>query len=1375
MKKITMIILFLLANLSFSHGNKPSQVSRYVNILNNIPVYNQEDLVALNVDYFETNNNNDYTDAPIPYQPSFNFQNPNTIPVSSTNPDDFWSPIFNLPFNFLIYGNNYNQLLIGSNGVLTCDNNATANKIIGGFCPWYFNSTIPNAIFSIRSAIYGVYQDINFTTVPSSNTSTNYYILDTVANVAPNRLFVMDTNEVYQFGGGKPAIGLQSNHMILHETTNVVDINIKRLVPNNEWQGGRGVIGFQNQAGTLATVQVGSNTGNWSVTNDASVRFPPSSASAPANYALKWFQNNVSVGIAATPPYTLLLTPVSTANILYQIPSALIATNGKQSASRIQPLPKKTLTTPKLTKALMTNKFTKSTTTLSSNKPSTAFADCSDRVSVSNVKLTPAKSPTNTYTISGSTGNYVRNCSPTAAVATTTTATCEGVSTAIVVSGTPNSTISYTVNGAVTQTIDIGNSGTVGIPTNIANVPGDYTYTIRNITIAGTPPCSVDITGQQTVLTVRPLPTATIGLTTTSVCENTPATLTFAGTAGDIITYRNGATQSTVTIDSANVATVTTVNLTAETIFRLVKADRPSTSCTQPLSASRTITIDALTTIATQPTSAIKCVNEAVSFSVVATGTNLTYQWQKNNVNIAGANATSSIYTINPILATDAGQYQCVVTGKCNNVNSATATLTVTQPTIIATQTTQTAQTICVGQSININIVATGIGLTYQWKNNGANVTSANTTATTNSLTIAIATTGDAGNYTCVITDSCNNITTSATATVTVNTLPSITSQSATPNSGIVCEAQPFSLSVVATGTNISYQWQRNGTPMAGQVSSTYTVALAQLIDTATYTCVVIGACAPSQTTTPQTIIVNPKPTITTQPIATTTICANQSFALSVTAAGNNLTYQWQKDNVNVSTINAGTTATTKDLIINPAQTTDTGKYTCIVASTGSSCADATSTSATVTVSDNVVISPIATTQTLCEDSAITLTVITSGSTTPTFQWRTDNVIIVGATSTTYIKPNATVSDSGIYTCVIQSGSCPPATTNSCTVTVNPTPTANLTFGSTIAVCINDPSSVKIEGTPTAIVTYNINGGQPQTTTLDASGKVIIPTGNLIQNITYTLLKVETAVAPICSRTYNQSITITVNKKPFVKLEDGYICIDQAGNTTRDYTFETGFDPADYSFIWYKSNVIISGETDENLTVDKTGTFKVKVTNIITGCSNSDSMEVTPSSPPTSANVTINTDYFSQNATVIVTAIPASTDYEYQLDYGPFQDSNVFEGIQNGQHTVQVRDKKVCGEVSDSFTIVDYPKFFTPNGDGFNDTWKIMTLNNQPTAKIYIFDQFGKLLKQIGTTGESWDGTYVGTPLPSDDYWFTIEYTENTVIKEFKAHFSLKR
>ncbi|MNK75457.1 hypothetical protein D3C87_949980 [compost metagenome] len=94
-------------------------------------------------------------------------------------------------------------------------------------------------------------------------------------------------------------------------------------------------------------------------------------------------------------------------------------------------------------------------------------------------------------------------------------------------------------------------------------------------------------------------------------------------------------------------------------------------------------------------------------------------------------------------------------------------------------------------------------------------------------------------------------------------------------------------------------------------------------------------------------------------------------------------------------------------------------------------------------------------------------------------------------------------------------------------------------------------------------------------------------------------------------------------------------------------------------------------------------------------------------------------------------------------------------------------------------SIIDYPNFFTPNGDGFHDTWNIIGLGEQTDATIYIFDRYSKLIKQIASNGEGWDGTFGGSPVPSTDYWFTVTYKEyigdTPTTKEFKSHFSLKR
>ena len=117
----------------------------------------------------------------------------------------------------------------------------------------------------------------------------------------------------------------------------------------------------------------------------------------------------------------------------------------------------------------------------------------------------------------------------------------------------------------------------------------------------------------------------------------------------------------------------------------------------------------------------------------------------------------------------------------------------------------------------------------------------------------------------------------------------------------------------------------------------------------------------------------------------------------------------------------------------------------------------------------------------------------------------------------------------------------------------------------------------------------------------------------------------------------------------------------------------------------------------------------------------------------------------------------------------------MFEGVEAGIHTVAVGDEEGCTYLETNVLVIDYMKYFTPNGDGYNDTWNIIGLNAQHNAKIYIFDRYGKLIKQLDPLGQGWDGTYNGQTLPSTDYWFTVDYTESQQQKQFKAHFSLKR
>jgi len=138
--------------------------------------------------------------------------------------------------------------------------------------------------------------------------------------------------------------------------------------------------------------------------------------------------------------------------------------------------------------------------------------------------------------------------------------------------------------------------------------------------------------------------------------------------------------------------------------------------------------------------------------------------------------------------------------------------------------------------------------------------------------------------------------------------------------------------------------------------------------------------------------------------------------------------------------------------------------------------------------------------------------------------------------------------------------------------------------------------------------------------------------------------------------------------------------------------------------------------------------------------------------------------------------ISGQGNYLYSIDLpnGPFQESNLFENVPPGIHDLYIYDKNGCGTLLKTIAVLGIPKFFTPNNDGYNDYWNIKgadeTFNSG--AKIFIYDRYGKLIKQVLASGNGWDGTFIGNPMPSDDYWYTIKLEDG---REAKGHFLLKR
>lgn len=181
------------------------------------------------------------------------------------------------------------------------------------------------------------------------------------------------------------------------------------------------------------------------------------------------------------------------------------------------------------------------------------------------------------------------------------------------------------------------------------------------------------------------------------------------------------------------------------------------------------------------------------------------------------------------------------------------------------------------------------------------------------------------------------------------------------------------------------------------------------------------------------------------------------------------------------------------------------------------------------------------------------------------------------------------------------------------------------------------------------------------------------------------------------------------------------------------------------------------------------GTYTVTVSDTH-GCTKTKTFQVTASDAATIDGVTVKDFQGGRNTVTIVASGPG--DYEYSLDGGAFVGSAVFTDIPGGAYTAYVRDRKGCGLSTQPFYVLDYPSFFTPNGDGFNDYWTIPYFSFLSGARIYLFDRYGKLLTALSGALPSWDGTYGGRPLPADDYWFSIELANG---RNIRGHFALKR
>lgn len=253
---------------------------------------------------------------------------------------------------------------------------------------------------------------------------------------------------------------------------------------------------------------------------------------------------------------------------------------------------------------------------------------------------------------------------------------------------------------------------------------------------------------------------------------------------------------------------------------------------------------------------------------------------------------------------------------------------------------------------------------------------------------------------------------------------------------------------------------------------------------------------------------------------------------------------------------------------------------------------------------------------------------------------------------------------------------------------------------------------------------------------------------------------VEDVNNPICFAEF--TLNLIVNEFLDIGLQDSYgLCALEPSIQLQVPTYFQTIE-------WYDENdVLVSNGTTATITDE--GSYLVLATSYQNGiaCTYVHDLSIVRSDLPVINDVRV--EQFGATSMEIMAS--GDGDFEYSIDGFNFQDSNYFEIIEGGTYTVMVRDKNNCGEDSTPVIVLNYPRFFTPNNDNINDTWRIQGLNEYPNTRVFIYDRYGKFLVAL-EDNDIWNGEVNGIPLPSSDYWFKLDMGTG---KSYSGHFTLKR
>ena len=772
---------------------------------------------------------------------------------------------------------------------------------------------------------------------------------------------------------------------------------------------------------------------------------------APLSY--QWQKNGVNIAGATAASYTTPATTMSDSGSTFAavVSNAVGTVTSAAATLMVNPAPVGPSITTSPTNQTVTVGQTATFTVVAAGTAPLSYQWQKNGVNIAGATAASYTTPVTTTSNSGST--FAAVVSNTVGTVTSATVTLT-VNPAPVGPSITTSPTSQTVTAGQTATFTVVAAGTAPLSyqwqKNGVNIAGataaSYTTPVTTTSNSGSTFAAVvsntvgTVTSAAATLTVNPAPVGpsiTTSPTNQTVTAGQTATFTVVAAGTAPLSYqwqKNG-----VNIAGATAASYTTPATTASdngSTFAAVVSNTVGTVT----SAAATLTVNPAPvgpSITTSPTNQTVTAGQTATFTVVAAGTApLSYQWQKNGVNIAGATAAS--YTTPATTTSNSGStFAAVVSNTVGTVTSAAATLTVNPAPVGPSITTSpTNQTVTAGQTATFTVVAAGTApLSYQWQKNGVNIAG----ATAASYTTPVTTTSNSGSTFAAVVSNTVGTVTSATATLTVNPAPVGPSITTSPTNQTVTAGQTATFTVVAAGTApLSYQWQKNGVNIAGATAASYTTPVTTTSDSGSTFAAVVSNTVGTVTSATATLTVNPAPvgpSITTSPTSQT-VTAGQTATFTVVAAGTApLSYQWQKNGVNIAGATAASYTTPVTTTSNSGST-----FAAVVSNTVG-----TVTSATVTLTVNpapvgpsITTSP--TSQTVTAGQTATFTVVAAGTAPLSYQWQKNGVNIAGATAASYTTPVTTTSNSGSTFAAVVSNTVGTVTSATVTLTVNPAP-----------------------------------------------------------------------------------------------------------------------------------------------------------------------------------------------------------------------------------------------------------------------------------------------------------------------------------------------